>query len=278
VPGLKEKPAFVTSHSDSLLFVTALFIVIAHAVQTTSRKSLWTCAWVVPWILFGLAINNRRLAFVSFGGGLFLMFVMLRGALRRRLTKIAKLAAPVVLVYVIAGRNHGDSPVFKPAAAIASVFTQKDRSSATRDIENFNLIQTLKANRILGTGFGHEYIELVHADDISGAFALYRYIGHNSVLWLWSVSGVVGFTAFWMFLAVGVFYAARAYRHAELPRERSGAIVSMACILAYIIQAWGDMGAQSWMGVFVLALALVTAGKLAVTTGAWRQVRVRVRA
>jgi hypothetical protein len=100
---------------------------------------------------------------------------------------------------------------------------------------------------------------------------MYRYIGHNSVLWLFAVAGLLGFVAVWMFLAVGVYFATRAFRFARTPPERAAAEVSAAVIMAYVIQAWGDMGLQSWVGVFVLAGALAIAGKLAVSTGAWRQ-------
>jgi len=50
---------------------------------------------------------------------------------------------PLVAVYAAAGWNS-TSGVFKPVAMVRSVSSQEDSSSKTRDIENFNLIQTLK--------------------------------------------------------------------------------------------------------------------------------------
>ncbi len=266
VPGLpeRERPSFATSHSDSLLFVSAIFIVVATLLQQRNKTNIKWALAVVAWSGVGLVINNRRLAFVGLGAGLYVMYRLLGGATRRRLQRMVLATAPFALLYVYAGRNHGDAWLWKPAAAVASVFTQKDRSSGTRDIENFNLIQTVKLNRLLGSGFGHEYLERVKADNIARTFALYRFIGHNSVLWLLSVAGLFGFCALWMLFAVAAYYGARAFRVARHPRDRAAAEASVAIVTAYIIQAYGDMGLQSWAGVLLLGIAATVAGKLAV--------------
>ena len=93
-------------------------------------------------------------------------------------------------------------------------------SSRTRDIENYNLIQTIKPNPLIGTGWGHEYREMNRAYNISQIFAQYRYIAHNSILWLLSIGGVVGFALVWMQIVVGVFLSTRSYRFAREAHER----------------------------------------------------------
>lgn len=263
-----DGPAYVTTHGDTTLFVTALAICVACWLQRPSLRHLLLNLTVSPWILFGIVINNRRLAFVSLFGALFIMYVLLRGPIKRRLTALAIGLAPFFMVYVAMGFKRS-SGIFGPAAKIASVVTQTDHSSATRDIENYNLIVTLREGRALGSGFGHEYIELSRAFDISHAFALYRYIGHNSVLWLWSIAGVVGFTAIWLMVVAGVFAATRAYHFGRDWSERAAAAAALSAVLAYVMQAWGDMGTQSWISLFLLAAAIAAAGKLAVANGGW---------
>ena len=61
-------------------------------------------------------------------------------------------------------------------------------TSETRNIENYNLIMTLKSNPILGSGWGHEYEEVSVAYSIKEFFEQYRYIPHNSLV------GLVAFT------------------------------------------------------------------------------------
>ena len=100
---------------------------------------------------------------------------------------------PLVVVY-FAIAHFKTTGIFAPGASLLSVTKQKDGSSITRDIENFNLLVTLRQHPFVGSGWGHEYVELVKADDISKFFPQYRYIAHNSVLWLWSIGGLAGFT------------------------------------------------------------------------------------
>ena len=57
--------------------------------------------------------------------------------------------------------------MFEPAHLLESVVNSKaDRSTETRDVENYNLMVTLRSGIFLGPGFGHEYVEAVKGDDI----------------------------------------------------------------------------------------------------------------
>src|SRR6185503_15340690 len=101
-------------------------------------------------------------------------------------------------------------------------------------------------SQILGSHFGHEYIEDNKLPDISKFMPDYRYLPHNSVLWLWTLGGLVGFTFLWWYLAAMVYLAARAYRFAHVKRDRALMLISMCAVVAYTNQAFGDMGTQSY--------------------------------
>jgi uncharacterized membrane protein YhaH (DUF805 family) len=176
--------------------------------------------------------------------------------------------SPFIAVYIAIGTRK-TTGVFAPAASIVSVFTQKDRSSETRDIENFNLITTLKQNKLLGSGWGHEYIELVRADDISSIFPQYRFIAHNSMLWMWSIGGVVFFTLLWTHVSIAVFLARRVHDCARSPDERVIAYSAIAMVAAFLVQTWSDMGVISWTTTSMLAATQAMTAQLAVATGAW---------
>lgn len=263
-------PATATSHADSVLFVVTMAGWAAAAYYRPSAGRVVFASGLAVWTFVGLVLNNRRTAYVTLAAEAVLFYALLPRRTRRRLLRLALYAAPVVALYLAAGRNH-TTGVFAPAGKIMSVVTQDDASSKTRDIENYNLINTLKRSPVIGSGWGHEYVELVRAFDISTVFAQYRYIAHNSVLWLWSIGGLVGFTLLWLPLAAGVFFAARAHAFAATPLERSVAYGALATYVAFAIQAWADMGTQSWTTQGMLAVALAASGKLAVGTGAWPQ-------
>ena len=261
-------PDVMTGHDDSVLYGSVVACCCAVWVHHPTRR--WFVRMLVPcaWVVVGIAVNNRRLAFVSLFASLFVLYVMLQGRMRRQINRGVLLMLPVFALYLLAGRNRR-SGIFKPAALVMSVGAQKDASSKTRDIENYNLTQTLKPNKILGTGWGHEYNEVVQAYDISKAFSQYRYIAHNSVLWLLSIGGIVGFTMLWMPVPVGVYLAARSYRFARAPAERVAAATALGVLVCYVLQAWGDMGTQSVGISLLVAWTLAGIGKLARATGAW---------
>jgi hypothetical protein len=260
-------PPFITSHNDSVLFVVVMMAPIAAWAHAPSRRGFLLAAVGAGWMLLGIVLNGRRLAYVELSASLLLLYVLLRGRVKRSLTRLVLYSTPVMMLYIAAGRNH-DRGFFRVAGMVASVVRQKDTSSESRDIENFNLLHTLKQSAVLGTGWGHEYIEVVKAYDISKSFPQYRFIAHNSVLWIWTIGGLVGSTLVWLPVVVGIFLARRAYAFARTPRDRTMALLCLSILTAYVTQAWGDMGMEALTCTLIAALALATAGKLAVATGA----------
>jgi hypothetical protein len=266
---LHVKPQYVTSHADTMLYATSICMLASYWLETRSRRSILAALAAIPIIMLGIITNDRRLVFVSIGGGLFTMFMMLDWSIRKRFIRYGILASPLLAVYFVVGM-HSKSVLFAPVQRITSVATQDDRSSGTRDIENFNLIWTLKPVPMLGQGFGHEYNEKVQADSIAALFALYRYIGHNSVLWLWSASGFIGFSCVWLYLAAAMYLLVRSYRFTRgFPHYRVMAMTGICAIIAYELQAWGDMGMENWSGVFLIGGACGIAARLSVWSGAW---------
>jgi hypothetical protein len=268
-PALNVHPQYVTIHSDTVLFVTALMIAVCFWFVAPGRWSRWLLWFTVVFTTVAIVINGRRLAYVDVVACLgTLYFIYPKSRLKRTATRLAVIATPLLIIYAAVGWGS-TSRIFAPVHALSSVVSKQDRSSLTRDIENYNLLYTLKQNKVLGTGFGHEYIEVSKGDSIVEYFKLYRYIGHNSVLWLWMVGGVIGFSALWMVLVLGTFFAVRAFWTARIPIDRAAALAVLCNILIFMIQAYGDMGLQSWTGMLLLAVSLAVASKLAVAVGAW---------
>lgn len=265
---LNFEPATLTSHFDSVLMVVAFLALLIRFLHGATWKNLGIFLLVGGWIMVGIVLNNRRLAFVNIPVGIVVTLVMMRGPAKQALMKGMTFMLPLFIVYVMVGENKG-SAFFKPARLIMSVTKQDDASSGTRDIENFNLIWTLKPNKLFGAGWGHEYVEFVHADDISEYFGQYRFIAHNSILWLWTVGGLVGFTLMWMPIVVGIFFARRAYTFARSSLERSTAAIALVMLTSYMMQAWGDMGVMGLTDTLTAGLAIAMSAKLAVMTGAF---------
>jgi hypothetical protein len=270
VPGLGETPAVMTTHSDTILFATAVVMLSSWALEQGTMRALLRA---LPWLAFLLVavhINNRRLAYVSIGASGLLMIALVNNpAFKRKLRRLAFVLMPIAACYVAVGWGSS-SPLFAPVKAISTMVGDKqDASSMTRDIENYNLIVTLKPNLLLGLGFGNQYNEVSVAYSISDAFPIYRYIPHNTVLGLWAFMGVLGATAWWLCLTVGEFLAIRAYLFAPTPAARTLCAVAASEVVIYMLQGYGDMGFVAWTGVLLLGLAFAVASRLAVATGAY---------
>jgi hypothetical protein len=273
---LNVQPPYVTSHSDSVLFVTAIVITLALWHEKRNFQSLMLVLIALPIICLGMIINNRRLVYVELAFSIIVTgFIVPWTPVKRLAVRAILIILPFMPVYIAAGWNS-NSAIFGPARTFQSVISSdSDRSTATRDIENFNLIFTLKSSPLLGVGFGHEYFELVRADDISYIFPQYRYLPHNSLLGIWAFGGLVGFCAIWFSLAVGAYLSVRSFSLAKRPEDRTAALVCVSVFITYSLQAYGDIGYQCWSCAAFLAMALAVSGKLAMAVGAWPSLRKR---
>jgi hypothetical protein len=263
-PGL---PEWCTTHSDSVLFVTAIVIVVTYAFEERTMRAIQNAILVSAVIIVAMVLNNRRLAFVSLAIAPVVIYLALRPSKRKRGVTAALVAlVPLIVGYVLIGADlNSASPLLKPAKLVMSVLDQKDMSSISRDIENENLIYTLHQSPIVSTGFGFEYQYSPNNPpvDLSDVFVNYRLIAHNGVLWLWSLGGLVGFTALWILFPVTGTLAMRGYRAAESPLERSAALTSLGAVAIAIVQIWGDQGINGYMTPVTFGVCFAVATRLA---------------
>lgn len=252
---------YVMTHSDAILTVVAILIGVALFIERPTASHLLLNVVSQPVLLLGLHVNDRRIALVGLAGGLLALVLMGPAWIRQVVRRGLIVLVPLVLLYIAVGWSS-TSPIFGPVATLRAMSSSEDASSQTRDIENYNLIQTLKRNPLIGSGFGHEYYEEVQAYRVDTVFAQYRYIAHNSVLWLISLGGWLGFAGVWAVFPAGMLVALRAHACARPGLDRVLAFAAVAAIVSMTVQAWGDMGLQSWMGTLVVASLLGAAGAL----------------
>jgi len=250
---------YATTHSDSILAVVAILLAMMSLIAKPSLDHVLLNVLVQPVLFLGLIVNDRRLAFVGLGVGVVVAVLMAPAALKRFLRRAVVLSIPLMILYTAAGWNS-NAGVFRPVGVVRSVTSQEDASSETRDIENYNLIRTLKLQPVVGSGFGHEYREFVQAYRVDHIFAQYLYIAHNSVLWLISQVGWLGFTFIWIVFPTAVLIARRVINQTRSSVDLLTGFGAIASIVVYLLQAWGDMGLQSWMGTLIVSAFMGAAG------------------
>ena len=138
-----------------------------------------------------------------------------------------------------------------------------------RDIENYNLLQTLRKNPFLGTGWGHEYVEEVRAFDIASIFPQYRYKPHNSLLGVVAFAGMIGFSGIWQIIPVVAFLHARVYRITLVPVARVAALAGLVVLVLGVLQMWGDLGFDSLLVNVLMGASLAVAGRLPALVDVW---------
>jgi hypothetical protein len=225
---------------------------------------------VLPILVWGMIANDRRLVWAELGLAAVLLFwVMRRTWLKIRLVRGVLYALPLIIAYIAAGWGSGTG-IFKPVATIRSIVDSKaDSSTKWRDLENFNLVPTLKHNPVVGTGWGHPFEFAVALPDVTAGYELEPYVPHNSVLGLWAYTGYIGFALQWFMLVLTVYFSVRAYRVAINPWDRVASLTCYGAVIVYMVHLYGDMALGTWIAVFLISAAMLISGKLAVSLKMW---------
>lgn len=262
----------VATHGDSLLFATAFALLIVRYLEAPSQRTFLWMVTLLPWLAWGMVLNARRLVWVEVAVVLVLFALISRPSrLKKRMKRLAILSLPLVLAYVVVGWNtNSESAIFAPVKTFKSVGDgENDSSTLYRDLENYNLLMTIRFRPLFGAGFGQPFVEFVKLPDIS-FFKEYAYLPHNSILGLWAFTGAIGFLGLSLPLVVGVFLASRSYSMARTSEERIAAFMVIAVIAIYLTHCWGDIGFSERRGILLVGPALAIAAQLACATGAWR--------
>jgi hypothetical protein len=271
VPDYDGRPgqlAWATSHHDSILFACAFVVLISMMLERVGRRATRTALLLLPVLALGMVANNRRMVWVQIAMVFAtLYFATPTNATKRKIKIAVLLLSPLILGYLAAGWDSKDG-IFKPVAMVRSVVDpQSDASTLWRELENYDILFTMRHYWLLGAGYGNPYWEVVPLPEIP--YELEKYLPHNSILGLWCFCGFLGYTALTLLWGAGVYFAMRAYRASQKPTDRVAALTSLGSVLVYMIQCYGDMGLGSWTGVFIVGAAVCVAGKLAVAVGAW---------
>jgi hypothetical protein len=259
---------YATTHNDSMLFAVGTVILVSLIVQRAGAKAQRLVWFGAPILIGGMLANNRRMVWVEIILVLLTLYLITEAnAFKRKLNKLLLASVPLILGYVAAGWNSS-SGVFKPVKVIRSaVDSSADASTAWRDLENFNLVFTMRNFPLTGVGYGNGFWEMWPMPAVD--YTLERYIPHDSILGLYCYGGLVGFVGITSLWVGGIYFAIRAYHHCKDPLQKAAGLASFGAILVYYLQCFGDMGLGSWTGVFLVAPAMAIGSKLTVAAGAW---------
>ena len=260
----------LTDHADSVLFVSGMFVVVINWLERRTIGLALGSVLTTSLMFLAIVLNNRRIGWLDVGmGGLMVYLLLPPGKSRTAITRTLIGLSPAIAAYISVGWGH-PTGIFKPVGSISTMFGEnQDTSSIMRDIENYNLIKSLKTNILFGLGWGNKYVEELVAYDISGIFPQYRYLPHNSMLGVVAFTGMIGFFYIWQIVPVSLYLHTRVIRATRHPVLRVAALSSVVGIATVLVQYWGDVGFNH-LGVNVMfGVSIGLAGRLPGLAGVW---------
>lgn len=241
----------------------AALIVFTVATWLFRKRAGFSGRWLlllmaVP-VTWAFLLSERRAAMVALFAGLALVLVVLRWHDRRRFWVAFPIVVLALSAYLGAFWNAPGVPGF-PAQAVKSVVapeqqTEEDRASDFyRAIERHDVVTTIRANPIMGVGFGQKFLMPWPLPNIS-FFVFWEYITHNSILWIWMKAGIGGFVAMLMIFATALRTGARALLSSADSATKVVTLTSVAYVLMFGIFAYVDI-AWDTRNVVLLAICL----------------------
>ncbi|MGE3077122.1 MAG: O-antigen ligase family protein [Dehalococcoidia bacterium] len=237
---------FAFSHEGSVILGVGFVIGVLAIIRenATLSQRLKAAAYSALVLAAMIASGRRAATLVLLIGGLSM------GALLfpRRPMLVILTAVPLALVgavYLAAYWNQEYGAIAQPARAIRSQFdpTLRDESSDDyRTIEKYDVIQTIRVNRLFGVGFGQPFYEFQPLPNLGSFWSLQKYTPHTNVLWLWLKMGALGIAVILGFAATAMGRCFAAMRNAKEDNEWLVAAVAFTVIVMFLMYSTVDLG------------------------------------
>lgn len=264
----------LTNHEDPVFFATLMVLVVALVLFGARCRQRTALLLLLLPLTVGFITAQRRAAYAS-TIAMSAAFVVLLPSRERRLLVTSSLPVLVLLgIYGFAGWDSegkwaGPVRLFK-SGLTTDKETSGERyySNLYRDIEKYDLAQTVRKSPLGGRGFGNKYdmpIELVPIP-----FLLRDYIPHNQVLWLLVKMGAAGFFFFWLFVDTYLFEGAGLLLRLRDPYLRAVCAMAIVAILNQIVASYYDLQLTYYRNMVYLGILMGLLPALAAADGiAW---------
>jgi len=268
---LKVPVEFAFSHEGSVILGVGFVIGVLALIRehATLSQRLQAAAYSLLLLAAMIASGRRAATLILLVGGLSM------GALLfpRRPMLVILTALPIALAgsaYLVIYWNHEYGAIAQPARAIRSQFdpTLRDESSDEyRTIEKYDVLETIRVNRLLGVGFGRPFYEFQPLPNLQSFWSLQRYTSHQNVLWLWLKMGILGIAVVLGFAATALSRCRTAMRDTARDEEWLAAAVTFSAIIMFLMYSTVDLGFIGSRSVAVAAIAAAVAFTLPTSKG-----------
>lgn len=257
-PGLLGvAPEFLYEHADVVFLATFLIFALSAFVFRVPGGIRLLSVLAAPVLLYTLLAANRRSGIIVLLVGLLVVALTLVVVKRRAFFAVMlPTLAATALFFALTWNASGLAG--QPARAVRSLYEPDARDASSnlyRLIENYDISATIKAEPILGVGFGREFLMVVPLPDLSW-WPFWRYETHNSVLWIWMKTGLAGYIAFWVLIGTAMSRAAFAAKRLSDPRLRSAALFSLVALVGVVVYGYVDVAFATGRTTVLLGIVL----------------------
>ncbi len=200
--------------------------------------------------VYVVLVARRRAAIIGAESGLLVLGIMLAITYSGRFARWFPFVLLIAVLYAGAFWNNPDT-LGQPVRGFRSVFqsqqlSERDKQSDEyRVAERYNAWANIRAQPILGSGFGLAYAKPVPLTDLSNIWPFWAYIPHNSILWLWMKGGLPLFLAFWFLLGSSCAQGVNLAKRVSDPLPTAITASVCAYFVMVVLMAYVDLGLQS---------------------------------
>jgi hypothetical protein len=254
------------NHEVSIFAAALAFYLLTQCLWNTSPWRTVLCGLLALIPVSALIVTHRRAGMIALDASLILLALTLLRTDVRRFLVIVPLAI-IVIAGLLAVTWHEPGGLGQPARAFQSAIGASERaedvsSDEYREREADNVRANILAKPIQGLGFGREYNFPNALPDLSSFWPMFRYLPHNSVLWVWMKGGVLAFVALLFLFALAMNRSAQLFITLSDPWLRSMALTGGACVLMFGVFAYTDLGLVTPAATFFFGLTLGVIGAL----------------
>lgn len=258
----------IMSHEESFFFVSLLLLLILLCLHYCYRPQLYAALLILPFDIISLVANERRTDYLALLMGLF-MSLALVFVIKPQLRKMLIVSALIITIIgagylALFATSTGFLAV--PARAIVSVFdptaisSSRADSNLYRQIEDTDLLYTIKQSPLIGLGFGKPYYEPISLTTVFPQILAndmyYAYIPHNNIYWVWMRLGIIGFCAFWYLIGSAIIKGSLIARNLQDRYLQLIAIYIIGIIGIEIVVAFSDYQLFNFRNIIYVGLLL----------------------
>jgi hypothetical protein len=262
-----DVPVDLAFAHETAVFAAALaFYLLTQCLWSPSPWRTAACGALALIPLSALIVTHRRAGMVALDAGMILLALTLLRTDVRRFLVIIPLAI-IVIAGLLAATWHEPGGLGQPARAFQSITSSSGRaedisSDDYRTREAANVRANILARPVQGLGFGREYDFPSQLPDLSGFWPLFRYLPHNSILWIWVKGGILAFVSLLFLLFLAMSRSAQIFNSVIEPSLRTAALTAGACVLMFAVFAYTDLGLVTPPAVVFFGLTLGVIGAL----------------